>query len=103
MQKKLRLEIREDQNVHHLFLLIFFLNRAANRLNIKVKLFSFKQSAKDKYIEQEPANLSIGISIKGMTRKFKEKTVVNNLTLNFYEGQITALLGHNGAGKSTTM
>lgn len=28
---------------------------------------------------------------------------VNNINLNMYNGQITALLGHNGAGKSTTM
>lgn len=28
---------------------------------------------------------------------------MNNIHLNMYESQITALLGHNGAGKSTTM
>jgi len=28
---------------------------------------------------------------------------VKGLTLNFYESQITALLGHNGAGKTTVM
>ena len=28
---------------------------------------------------------------------------VKSLSLNFYEGQITALLGHNGAGKTTVM
>lgn len=59
--------------------------------------------AKDKLIEPEPSHLPVGISIKDLSRKFKERTVVNNLTLNFFEGQITALLGHNGAGKSTTM
>ena len=31
------------------------------------------------------------------------KTAVDNLSLNFYEGEITALLGHNGAGKTTTI
>ena len=73
----------------------------------KTKLQNFSKlkflASKDKYIEQEPSHLVPGISIKGLSRKFKEKTVVNNLTLNFFEGQITALLGHNGAGKSTTM
>ena len=29
---------------------------------------------------------------------FKTKRVVNNLSVNFYENQITGLLGHNGAG-----
>lgn len=28
---------------------------------------------------------------------------MDNIHLNLYESQITALLGHNGAGKSTTM
>jgi ATP-binding cassette subfamily A (ABC1) protein 3 len=28
---------------------------------------------------------------------------VRNLSMRMYAGQITALLGHNGAGKSTTM
>lgn len=63
----------------------------------------FNKKDKDKYIENEPDHLPVGISIKDLSRKFKERTVVDNLSLNFFEGQITALLGHNGAGKSTTM
>ncbi|MGH0175784.1 UNVERIFIED_CONTAM: hypothetical protein FKN15_071998 [Acipenser sinensis] len=31
------------------------------------------------------------------------REAVRDLTLNMYEGQITVLLGHNGAGKSTTL
>merc|ERR1712136_665557 len=31
------------------------------------------------------------------------KRAVNNLSINFYEGQITSFLGHGGAGKTTTM
>lgn len=33
----------------------------------------------------------------------KKRVAVWDLTLNMYEGQITVLLGHNGAGKSTTL
>lgn len=33
----------------------------------------------------------------------KEKTVLNDISINFYENQITSLLGHNGAGKTTTI
>lgn len=29
----------------------------------------------------------------------KKKKVVDDLSINFYENQITGLLGHNGAGK----
>ena len=38
-----------------------------------------------------------------LTKKYKDKTVVNNLDLNVYEGEMYALLGVNGAGKSTTI
>lgn len=31
------------------------------------------------------------------------KVAVDNLNLELYEGQIMALLGHNGAGKTTVM
>ena len=37
------------------------------------------------------------------TQKFGNFRAVNGVTYNLFQGQITALLGHNGAGKSTTM
>lgn len=46
---------------------------------------------------------NIGIKIANLFKVFKTeesiKTAVKNLSLNIYEGQITVLLGHNGAGK----
>ncbi|GMR43180.1 hypothetical protein PMAYCL1PPCAC_13375, partial [Pristionchus mayeri] len=49
--------------------------------------------------------LTSGVS-RLMSKSFQdhtgEKVAVKNLCLNLYKGQITALLGHNGAGKSTT-
>ncbi|OCT63756.1 hypothetical protein XELAEV_18044852mg [Xenopus laevis] len=53
--------------------------------------------------EQEPNGLTVGVSLHGLTKVFQSKTAVKNLNLNFYEGHITALLGHNGAGKTTTL
>ncbi|OCT63757.1 hypothetical protein XELAEV_18044853mg [Xenopus laevis] len=53
--------------------------------------------------EQEPNGLTVGVSLRGLTKVFQFKTAVNNLNLNFYEGHITAVLGHNGAGKTTTL
>lgn len=38
---------------------------------------------------------------KTFTTSFDTKTVVNKMSLNFYEDQITGFLGHNGAGKTT--
>lgn len=37
------------------------------------------------------------IIIRGLGRTFGEKTAVENLSLTMYNGQVTALLGHNGA------
>jgi len=49
----------------------------------------------------------ISVSINGLTKTFenlfKKTTAVNNLNLKIYQNQITGLLGHNGAGKSTTI
>ncbi len=39
------------------------------------------------------------IEIRGLTKRFGDKTAVNRLDLSMYNGQITGLLGHNGAGK----
>lgn len=50
--------------------------------------------------EQEPTDLPVGISLENLTKKFGDsKVAVQNLSLKLYENQITALLGHNGAGK----
>ena len=38
------------------------------------------------------------IEIKNLKKTFKEKVAVDGLNLSIYNGQITALLGHNGAG-----
>lgn len=50
--------------------------------------------------EQEPTHLSVGIAFENLSKQFGEnKKAVENLSLKLYENQITALLGHNGAGK----
>jgi len=55
---------------------------------------------KNDCIETEPSKLKPGIRIKGLTKMYgNSKVAVKNLSLNFYEGQITAFLGHNGAGE----
>ena len=50
--------------------------------------------------EQEPTDLLVGISFDNLSKHYGEKKkAVENLSLKLYENQITALLGHNGAGK----
>ncbi len=43
------------------------------------------------------------IEVKGLTKRFKEVTAVNNLDLNVHRGDVFGFLGPNGAGKSTTI
>lgn len=43
------------------------------------------------------------LEIINLTKKFGEKTAVNNLSLRVEDGQICAFIGHNGAGKTTTL
>ena len=43
------------------------------------------------------------IETKKLTKKYKDKTAVNSLNLTVNKGELYALLGVNGAGKSTTI
>jgi len=49
-------------------------------------------SRDDKYFETEPTG-TVGVSIQSLSKRFGKKLAVNNLSLNIYEDQITALLG----------
>lgn len=54
--------------------------------------------------ETEPKQKTIGVQVRGLRKIYDNKKVaVHSMSLNMYEDQITVLLGHNGAGKSTTM
>lgn len=43
------------------------------------------------------------ISLTSVTKKYGEKTAVNNINVKTQEGEIIGFLGPNGAGKTTTM
>lgn len=43
------------------------------------------------------------LKIENVTKKYKNKTVVDNLSLDIKKGEVFALLGANGAGKTTTI
>uniref|UniRef100_A0A8C1YWS8 P-type phospholipid transporter n=1 Tax=Cyprinus carpio TaxID=7962 RepID=A0A8C1YWS8_CYPCA len=53
----------------------------------------------------EPSGLVAGVCVENLYKMFSgsSRPAVDGLSITFYEGQITAFLGHNGAGKTTTM
>ncbi|KAE8736684.1 ABC-transporter, subfamily A member 03 [Frankliniella occidentalis] len=55
------------------------------------------------FLEPEPENGVVGVSIDKLGKVFGKKAAVNGLSLNFFENQINCFLGHNGAGKTTTI
>ncbi|GMS87757.1 hypothetical protein PENTCL1PPCAC_9932 [Pristionchus entomophagus] len=90
------------------------------RVSIEDQTAAFEKAVKKQTAKTEELNekSEATVSIVGLSKtygssffkklfdckfgKASEKTAVDNLCLNLYKGQITALLGHNGAGKSTT-
>jgi ABC-type sugar transport system ATPase subunit len=49
----------------------------------------------------EPDQMNPIISVKKLTKKFGGLTAVDEIDLDIFSGQITAIVGGNGAGKST--
>ena len=43
------------------------------------------------------------IQVNNLTKSFSGRKVINDLSFEVYKGEVFALLGHNGAGKSTTI
>uniref|UniRef100_A0A8D3DFC4 ATP-binding cassette, sub-family A (ABC1), member 4b n=1 Tax=Scophthalmus maximus TaxID=52904 RepID=A0A8D3DFC4_SCOMX len=50
------------------------------------------------FFEADPAGLMMGVQIQDLVKVFSgsSRPAVNCLNINFYEGQITSFLGHNG-------
>src|SRR5579864_1223966 len=43
------------------------------------------------------------IEVRGLTKRYGDKTAVDGLTFGIEPGKVTGFLGPNGAGKTTTM
>ncbi|KAG8555624.1 hypothetical protein GDO81_017765, partial [Engystomops pustulosus] len=57
------------------------------------------------FFEPEPPGMVPGVFVCDLVKVYGNsyKPAVDRMTLTFYEGQITAFLGHNGAGKTTVL
>lgn len=49
------------------------------------------------------ATPEITLSARNLTRSFGKQQIIHDLTLQLRRGEVLGLLGHNGAGKSTTL
>jgi len=45
---------------------------------------------------------SLVLSTDNLVKKYRQRTVVNHVSINLHQGEIVGLLGPNGAGKTTT-
>lgn len=54
-------------------------------------------------VTKEAASMNNQITLTNVTKQYKEKKAVDNLSLNIEKGEVFALLGANGAGKTTTI
>jgi ABC-type multidrug transport system ATPase subunit len=75
--------------------------RKALQLEFQDILANFEPAAEDAVCAVETRNLTK--IFPALRRIDLPKVAVNNLSMKMYEGQILALLGHNSAGKSTTL
>ncbi|KAF5280279.1 hypothetical protein FQR65_LT03087 [Abscondita terminalis] len=79
---------------------------------VRIKIFNFREKTKKMnetedesrtlIIEEQP-NLSVSIQVRELSKQFGSNTVVNNVSIDIYDEQITVLVGKNGAGKTTLL
>ncbi|XP_059140309.1 phospholipid-transporting ATPase ABCA3-like [Physella acuta] len=73
------------------------------RTNSKNMEKSKSQSQNEKLFEAVAGSQNAGIVIQDLVKVYGDDTVVSGINLDIYKDQITMLLGHNGAGKSTVL
>ena len=52
--------------------------------------------------DQQQSNEKMVLRTDNLVKKYRQRTVVNHVSINVAEGEIVGLLGPNGAGKTTT-
>ncbi len=86
--------------------LLFWKRRRSAESDVASSSFSSSsaKSAPEDEVEEPPETKEVGVSLRGLTKSYgRGKLAVSDLSLDFFVGEVTGLLGHNGAGKSTAM
>ena len=52
--------------------------------------------------DQQQSNEKMVLRTENLVKKYRQRTVVNHVSINVAQGEIVGLLGPNGAGKTTT-
>lgn len=73
-----------------------------NRVDVRNEVQSLNFSANG-FENFQHLNQNAVVRIRNLTKTYGSQTVVKNLSFDIYKNQITVLLGHNGAGKTSTM
>ena len=76
-------------------------------LKEKISSFTLSHSAKRQQQLEDERRLKDGdghmvLRTDDLVKKYKQRTVVNHVSINVTQGEIVGLLGPNGAGKTTT-
>ena len=88
---------------------VVFKDEIVEREEAKKSTLEYKNSKEYKFlqdsIEIPERNLQVGIEIDNMHKVYSRANnhALKGLSVKFYKNEISAFLGHNGAGKSTTM
>jgi ABC-type multidrug transport system fused ATPase/permease subunit len=76
-----------------------------NTKKIRQRTNEMQQNQIDRNSNNNEENLhqaEIGVHIENLSKYYRNKIALKNLSVKFYRNMITAFLGRNGAGKSTT-
>jgi ABC-2 type transport system ATP-binding protein len=76
----------------------WLISARTHRLILPSKLSNYYQLGKDVAM-----NTAAAIEVRGLVKKYANKTAVAGIDLTVEQGEIFALLGPNGAGKTTTV
>ena len=94
----------------HLWFIIYWTRNNLYREDEKWRCIennSGEEAIHGEFFEKVEPGIRPTIRIAGMSKTFhtgfESKKVIDKMSLDFYENQITGFLGHNGAGKSTVV